>query len=133
MALAVPLSRFTPRVGGGSAFFVRPIMPPMISISRKLRRAGFIAGGLVGSYFLIYLILSFGGQYRPVSEGGLGHWQTYSTWAPFGFFDPDHSPPDSVAAKRGLVIGTWRGPMIRIFYPLWIADILYVHKTQPSA
>ena len=24
MALAVPLSRFTPRVGGGSAFFVRP-------------------------------------------------------------------------------------------------------------
>ena len=23
MALAVPLSRFTPRVGGGSAFFVR--------------------------------------------------------------------------------------------------------------
>ena len=25
MALAVPLSRFTPRVGGGSAFFVRPL------------------------------------------------------------------------------------------------------------
>ena len=24
MALSVPLSRFTPRVGGGSAFFVRP-------------------------------------------------------------------------------------------------------------
>ena len=27
MALAVPLSRFTPRVGGGSAFFVRPLLP----------------------------------------------------------------------------------------------------------
>ena len=26
MALAVPLSRFTPRVGGGSAFYVRPPM-----------------------------------------------------------------------------------------------------------
>ena len=26
MALAVPLSRFTSRVGGGSAFFVRPLM-----------------------------------------------------------------------------------------------------------
>ena len=26
MALAVPLSRFTPRVGGGSAFFVRHLM-----------------------------------------------------------------------------------------------------------
>ena len=25
MALSVPLSRFTPRVGGGSAFFVRPL------------------------------------------------------------------------------------------------------------
>ena len=25
MALAVPLARFTPRVGGGSAFFVRPL------------------------------------------------------------------------------------------------------------
>ena len=25
MALAVPLSRFTPRVGGGSAFYVRPL------------------------------------------------------------------------------------------------------------
>jgi hypothetical protein len=28
LALAVPLSRFTPRVGGGSAFFVRRIMIP---------------------------------------------------------------------------------------------------------
>ena len=26
MALAVPLSRFAPRVGGGSAFYVRPLM-----------------------------------------------------------------------------------------------------------
>jgi hypothetical protein len=25
LALSVPLSRFTPRVGGGSAFFVRPL------------------------------------------------------------------------------------------------------------
>jgi hypothetical protein len=25
LALAVPLSRFTPQVGGGSAFFVRPL------------------------------------------------------------------------------------------------------------
>ena len=29
MALAVPLSRFTSRVGGGSAFFVRPIRDDM--------------------------------------------------------------------------------------------------------
>jgi hypothetical protein len=30
LALAVPLSRFTPRVGGGSAFFVRPLRPHTI-------------------------------------------------------------------------------------------------------
>ena len=30
LALAVPLSRFTPRVGGGSALFVRPHMTPKI-------------------------------------------------------------------------------------------------------
>ena len=30
MALAVPLSRFTPRVGGGSAFFVRPLSMPSL-------------------------------------------------------------------------------------------------------
>src|ERR1035441_2199720 len=28
LALAVPLSRFTPRVGGGSAFFVRQLRTP---------------------------------------------------------------------------------------------------------
>ena len=30
MALAVPLSRFTSRVGGGSAFFVRRVMKPQL-------------------------------------------------------------------------------------------------------
>jgi len=40
LALAVPLSRFTPRVGGGSAFFVRPISHvPLIS----KRAAGLVA------------------------------------------------------------------------------------------
>ncbi len=34
MALAVPLSRFTSRVGGGSAFFVRPIMRIVMSLLR---------------------------------------------------------------------------------------------------
>jgi hypothetical protein len=107
-------------------------MPPMTSTSQKLRRFGVFAGGLVGLYCLIYLVLSLSGQYRPVSEGGLGHWQAYSTWAPFGFYDPSHSPPGSVAAERGTIIGTWRGSMIWMFYPLWLADISYMHKTQPS-
>jgi hypothetical protein len=33
LALSVPLSRFTPRVGGGSAFFVRPL-PTLETICR---------------------------------------------------------------------------------------------------
>ena len=38
MALSVPLSRFTPRVGGGSAFFVRPqhITPIMKTTTKAL-------------------------------------------------------------------------------------------------
>ena len=31
MALAVPLSRFTSQVGGGSAFFVRLLMMPIVT------------------------------------------------------------------------------------------------------
>ncbi len=61
MALAVPLSRFTPRVGGGSAFYVRPrdtfgielaglagddlssliLMSQISAVSLGLARAGF--------------------------------------------------------------------------------------------
>jgi hypothetical protein len=38
LALAVPLSRFTPRVGGGSAFYVRHIMASRTSNPDELRR-----------------------------------------------------------------------------------------------
>ena len=46
MALAVPLSRFTSRVGGGSAFFVRLLdyMPALILILVS----AFAFGGIVG-------------------------------------------------------------------------------------
>ena len=49
MALSVPLSRFTPRVGGGSAFFVRPhpnmntpTTPKPTSFSRRAARLGWV-------------------------------------------------------------------------------------------
>ena len=38
MALAVPLSRFTPRVGGGSAFFVRHHLSYLASAMTKSHR-----------------------------------------------------------------------------------------------
>ena len=41
MALSVPLSRFTSRVGGGSAFFVRPLVYVMIT-----RSAGYMVSGV---------------------------------------------------------------------------------------
>ncbi len=91
--------------------------------SRLFCRFVKFVGGLAICYVLIYLLLSLCGQYRPMSAGGLGRMQIYSTWAPFGFYDPNHSPP-------GSAIGTWRGSMILAFYPLWIIDICYVHKNK---
>ena len=46
MALAVPLSRFTSPVGGGSAFFVRQ------QVSRRFYRGIFRSGGFGGSDWL---------------------------------------------------------------------------------
>ena len=48
MALAVPLSRFTPRVGGGSAFFVR-------RMTDKEQRARAIMGFATQIGWLIYV------------------------------------------------------------------------------
>ena len=47
MALAVPLSRFTPRVGGGSAFFVRQHSHFMASRVTKVVKNPFILGFLI--------------------------------------------------------------------------------------
>ena len=101
------------------------------NLIRKLWLTAKLVGGLVVAYLLIYLLLSLCGQYRPMSEGGLGHWTEYSVWAPVGFYDPHHSPPGSVAAKRGIIIGTWRYTMVvQIFWPLWLADTAHIHKTK---
>jgi len=39
LALAVPLSRFTPQVGGGSAFFVRRLRTTMTNMKPKTKAA----------------------------------------------------------------------------------------------
>jgi hypothetical protein len=97
---------------------------------------GKVVGGLVILYVLFYVLLSLCGQYQPMSEGGPGRRHVYSSWAPFGFYDPHHSPAGSAAAKQEMIVGTWRISLIQIFYPLWIADVSYVHKNKqqhPSA
>ena len=51
MALAVPLSRFTSRVGGGSAFFVRPLRDFM-----RVMLADYQPGGLTS----VFIMFGFG-------------------------------------------------------------------------
>src|SRR5450830_1662717 len=46
LALSVPLSRFTPRVGGGSAFFVRPLR----HVSTNIKYVTFVYLVLAPSY-----------------------------------------------------------------------------------
>jgi hypothetical protein len=100
------------------------------SKTRPLQLFATFVGALVISYILVYLLLSMCGRYRSEFEGGLGHWEEFSVWAPFGFYDPNHSPPGSAAAEREMIIGTWRGSMVLFFCPLWIADTHYVHKSK---
>ena len=60
LALAVPLSRFTSRVGGGSAFFVRPLMPPLKNMSRKAVVAISLLAWFVPSLFLLFQLAKNG-------------------------------------------------------------------------
>jgi hypothetical protein len=100
----------------------------MQTVIRKLCRFGKYLGVLVALYVLVYALLSLCGHYEEESEGGIGHWNIYSIWAPLGFWDPNHSPPGSAAAERGIIIGTWRRDVVLAFCPLWIADTHIVHK-----
>src|ERR1039458_6499240 len=52
LALSVPLSRFTPRVGGGSAFFVRPHHTPQQIHIMKKRISLIIVGCLLSTMLL---------------------------------------------------------------------------------
>ncbi len=96
MALAVPLSRFTPRVGGGSAFFVRPLRHDM----NFKRPCWFILLGLL-------------------ALAGLGYGGMVATPAVFHFF---HSHYEKLGSQDLIVIGF--GVMMGIgFYGAMIAAI----------
>jgi hypothetical protein len=109
----------------GHPFSVRPIMQ---TVTRKLWRFGKYLGVLFVLYVLAYAMLSLCGHYEVESEGGPGHWNEFSIWAPLGFYDHNHSPPGSAAAERGMIIGTWRRDVVLLFFPFWIADTHFVHK-----
>jgi hypothetical protein len=75
LALAVPLSRFTPRVGGGSAFFVRPKLPvsnyELNWQTDYMKKHTMIIGSLLGLAAGIFMfetagLLPFGSSLWPI-------------------------------------------------------------------
>ena len=67
MAPSVPLSRFTSRVGGGSAFFVRLLTPYMITRGKVI--LGIVCGLLCGAAFSIEAFHVFAVRNAPVVTG----------------------------------------------------------------
>ena len=78
------------------------------------------------SYILIYVLLSVNGGYQPSSleyGGRIGY-----SWAPLGFYTPRTLLPSATGAK--VVTGGWKASMVLTFYPLWMTDICYIHKSM---
>ena len=95
----------------------------MPNIIRKLRWIAASIASLLLVYVLCYVLLSALGQYRPMTEAGLSHWEIYPTWAPLGAFNA-HPPAGSQDAKRG---GAWRGWIFHAYLWLWSLDNRFVH------
>src|SRR5262249_51048970 len=81
---------------------------------RPLRRLVWLGLGLAGLYVSTYLLLSTCGQYQPVGIGCLHEWEEPSSWMPVGF---------CVDGK-----GPLRQPTMKAFYPLWVADVRWLHN-----
>jgi hypothetical protein len=77
-------------------------------------------------YVLIYTLLSFCGQYRPMAIGDQRGWNIGPLWAPLGFYssNPDLASSDPEKDRR------WNYGMLKAFYCLWDIDIHYVHNRQ---
>jgi len=88
------------------------------------------AGGLVAFYFLVYVLLSLCGSYRPCDTISARVYESL-VWAPAGFYDPFHTASGSISTEAGRN-GTWRRGFAIIFMPLWSLDISYIHKTKSS-
>ena len=99
MALSVPLSRFTSRVGGGSAFFVRydQITPSMTTLKDT-------TSGLLGLGAGVVVILGVAGDTGRAAEGyeAIGH-LTYTS------FDASAKPAGKRVIMFDVKVGkTWR-------------------------
>jgi len=90
---------------------------------RKLRWIAISAVGLLSVYVFVYVLLSLFGQYRPMTESGLSHWETYPMWAPLGTFD-SHPSAGSANARRD---GAWSGWFFQVYSWCWRMDNRFVH------
>ena len=82
------------------------------------------------SYFSSYFLMSVFGTYQPgvVDLTGIKSYQ----WSPWGFYDPNHPSKNSIAARRSgtTKFGGWNATMLRIYYPLYMLDIMYLHRSK---
>ena len=83
-----------------------------------IKRFVWLGLGLAGLYVSTYLLLSVCGQYRPIGMGCLHEWEESSFWAPAGF------------RLEGKQSGPLRRGIMNCFYPLWIADVRWVHSRK---
>ena len=126
MALSVPLSRFTSRVGGGSAFFVRRMKPLLKSVP-LVRGAKWAALILLSAYVGIYAILSAQGHYVPnMSWGGLS--DVYEFWQPKALFI--NRPPVTGYDESGHRVYFYGNTAGYFFMPLVFIDRAVVHRAR---
>jgi len=107
LALFVPLSRFTPRVGGGSAFFVR--QHTMTHIIKSDRWLGY--GALICA---IAVIISVSNAKLPAGQAGLLPVIICICLGPLGFY----------LSMRGVFVGSWLSRVIAglaLIYFGWMA------------
>jgi hypothetical protein len=105
---------------------------PVKLVPRKFfRRLVVFIGALVATYILIYLVLSFNGQYQPSAVGSTGV-KEYA-WSPLGYYDANHPWEGSIAAlhSKTNVYGGWNnGFLWNLFYPLYRIDTTFFHKPK---
>lgn len=86
--------------------------------SRQFRLVVWLGLGVACLYLSAYLALSVCGQYRPMAMGCLHRWEESSFWVPAGF---------RLEAKQS---GPLRRGLMNCFYPLWIADVRWLHSRR---
>jgi len=87
--------------------------------------------GLALAYFLTYSVLSVFGCYQPFTVD-INRVMDYS-WAPLGFYDPNHAWEGSSYAVHHPTekTGGWRDSMMWAFVPLWLLDCQFIHNGKP--